>query len=108
MSSHNNSSSPSGTSPRTKDISKQTNPTGSTAADIHTFLSQLPPRQHSSLPQSPWTVSKGSYTRTDGSDVYVRGPDDFQANALQSRTNESVKGVYENESVGEGGKNGKR
>lgn len=97
------------------------NPIGSTA-DIHTFLSRIPPRikaglivehtiltstgEQSSLPQSPWTVSQGSYTRTDGTILSIQGPNEFHGKDTQPCISESVEGLSGNEDVREGANNG--
>ncbi|OAL01710.1 hypothetical protein IQ06DRAFT_303975 [Phaeosphaeriaceae sp. SRC1lsM3a] len=104
MPDHQSSSSSNTKHPCAKDVPEQTNSVGS-PDDIRNFLSQLSSREHTALPQNPWAVSEGSYTRPDGSVLETRGPDHFQEYARQSRTSESVQGLAGNEPGCRGEKN---
>ena len=100
---------------------------GSSAADINAFLGGIPRKLSSSsqfamsllliehpeptmvLPQSPWTVSSGYYTRPDRSVVYIEHPHQIRNTALNrgaSSSTEVLTGGYNGASAQHGAKNG--
>jgi len=61
------------------------------------------------LPQSPWTVSSGSYTRPDESVVYIEHSHQIRNTALNRSATSSMEvltGGYKDPSAQHGAKNG--
>jgi len=99
---------------------------GSSAANINAFLGGMPRKLSSSsqiamsllliehpestmvLPQNPWTVSSGYYTRPDGSVVYVEHLHQIRNTALNRSTSSSMEvltGGYNGPGAQHGAKN---
>jgi hypothetical protein len=86
------------------------------AADVNAFLAEFPRRtssmglklyrsysfkldEHSVLPQSPWNVPSGYYTRSDGSGVYIPADNKPLKPQVQADGNESTECVVERNTV---------
>jgi len=111
--------------PTSADVSA-TGSDGSSLADINAFLggmrrkfSAFPwiamslllieyPETTVALPQSPWTVSSGHYTRLDGSVVHIEHPHQISSTALNKSASSSMEvltGGYNDPSAQHGAKN---
>lgn len=79
-------------------------------ADIHAFLNRMPHRMYPApscvftrfvliwnlgdnivLPQSPWAVSSGYYTRPDGTVMYIEHQHQFRETTLSTNVSSSMK-----------------